>query len=320
MVSTAERVPEVESLGMYYPAASGKKSGPLLVATDRTEASLPALRAAEILDRSVKRGVAVLAVIEPLPVVVPEPSSLMRPLVISPELTAAVREQTARQVEQAGVTSGTWSIEVEQGRPATEIALAAARHSARVIILGQGHHGIVDRLIDGDTTLEVLRESDTPVLLASKDFSSMPKRVVVAVDFSTESMEAARVSLPFLSKDCVIYLAHVRPQVTIFDGSGLWEEEYMNVAALQLETFKQALAVPAAMRVETTILVGNPAEALAAFANKIDAELIVSGTHGVGLMRRIFVGSVASRLLRKSERSLLVVPKPTHQHTERIDR
>ncbi len=309
MISTTTANAEISSLGMYYPAATVKQSGPLLVATDRTDASLPALRATEILNRSVNRGVAVLAVIEPLPVIVPEPSSLLQPLVISPELTAAVRDQATRQVESAGMSAGTWSLEVEQGRPAKEIARSARKHQASVVILGLGHHGIVDRLIDGDTTLELLRESDTPVLLASKDFSSMPKRVVIAVDFSPESMEAARTALSFIGTDCVIHLAHVRPRVTIFDGSGLWEEEYAKAAALQLETFKQTLAAPAAMRVETTILVGNPADALAAFANKIDADLIVSGTRGVGLMRRIFIGSVASGLLRKSERSLLIVPK-----------
>ena len=132
-------------------------------------------------------------------------------------------------------------------------------------------------------------------------------------------MEAARVSLPLVSSDCVVHLAHVRPSVTIFDGSGLWEDEYENVAARQLESFRETLAAPTTMRVETTILVGKPAEALTEYADKIDADLIVSGTHGAGLMRRIFIGSVASGLLRKSERSLLLVPKPTHQQTKRID-
>ena len=316
MISTTRQDAETTSLGMYYPAGAVKNYGPLLVATDRTEASLPALRAAEILDRAVKRGVVLLTVIEPLPLIVPEPSSLFQPLVISPELTAIVRDQTAKQMERAGAPAGSWSIELQDGRPAREIALSARGHFASLVILGLSHHSVVDRLIDGDTTLELLRESDTPVLLASKDFSSMPKRAVIAVDFSPESMEAARASLPLLTSDCTIHLAHVRPSVTIFDGSGLWEDEYERVAAKQLEGFRETLAAPATMRVETTILVGKPAGALTDYANRIDADLIVSGTHGAGLMRRIFIGSVASGLLRKSERSLLVVPKPTHQQKE----
>ncbi len=313
MISTTSNSAETSTLGMYYPAVSVKQLGPLLVATDRTEVSSSALRAAVILNEVVNRGVTVLAVIEPLPMIVPEPTSLLQPLVISPELTDIVRSQTAKQLEVAGAKPGSWTIEVEQGRPAKEIAFAARRHFASLVVLGLSHHSMVDRLIDGDTALELLRESDTPVLLASKDFVATPKLVVIGVDFSPESMEAARASLPFLSPDCAIHLAHVRPSVTIFDGSGLWEEEYEKIAARQLDDFRETFAAPATMRVETTILLGKPATALTEYANKIDADLIVSGTHGLGLMRRIFIGSVASGLLRKSERSLLLVPKPTHQ-------
>lgn len=304
---------QTSSLGMYYPVAPVKVSGPLLVATDRSEVSLSALRAAKALNSAVNRGVAVIAVIEPLPLIVPEPSSLLQPLVISPELVAVVRDQVSRQVTEVGADVAEWPIEVEQGRPAREIAFAAQKHFASIIILGLSRHSLVDRIIDGDTALELLRESDTPILLASENFVSVPKRVLIAVDFSPESIEAARVSLPLLASDCVVHLAHVRPSVTIFDGSGLWEDEYERVAVKQLEGFREALAAPSTMRVEKTILVGRPAAALSDYANKIDADLIVSGTHGVGRMRRIFIGSVAGGLLRKSERSLLVVPKPTNQ-------
>jgi nucleotide-binding universal stress UspA family protein len=313
MISTTSKSAETSTLGMYYPAVSVKKLGPLLAATDRTEVSSSALRAAEILNEVVNRGVIVLAVIEPLPLIVPEPTSLLQPLVISPELTEVVRAQTVKQVAAAGAKPKSWTIEVEQGRPAKEIASAARRHLASLVVLGFSHHSRVDRLIDGDTALELLRESDTPVLLASKDFISIPKLVVIGVDFSPESMEAARASLPLLSPDCVIHLAHVRPAVTIFDGSGLWEEEYEKIAIEQLDDFRNTLAAPSTMHVETTILLGKPASALAEYANKIDADLIVSGTHGLGLMRRIFIGSAASGLLRKCECSLLLVPKPTHQ-------
>jgi nucleotide-binding universal stress UspA family protein len=290
-----------------------RQVGPLLVATDRSDASLPAVRAAGILDSATNRGVAVLAVVEPLPLIVPEPTSLLRPLVISPELTELVRTQTARQIEMTGGKQQSWSIEIEEGRPADEIASSARRHLASLVILGLSHHSLFDRVIDGDTAIEVLRESDTPLLLASKDFTALPKVALVGVDFSPESMEAARASIPLLSANCVIHLAHVRPSVTIFDASGLWEDEYEKVAVSQLDTFKATLAAPSTMRVETTILLGSPATALTEYANRIGADLIVSGTHGIGLMRRIFIGSVASGLLRKSERSLLLVPKPTHQ-------
>ena len=303
---------DTNELGRYYPAALPRSSGPILAATDRTGASFSALRAARILNGSLHGAVTVLTVVEPLPLIVPEPSSLLQPVVITPELLSVVRSQTLTQIQAVdGVLSG-WSIEVEEGRPSREIARAAATLGARLVILGLNHHGIVDRLIDGDTAIELLRESDTPVLLASKGFSSLPRVVVVAVDFSPESMTAARAAIPLLSENSVVHLVHVRPSATIFDGSGLWVEEYERVASRQLEQFRKALDAPAGITIEFKLLVGKPAKTVAEFATSIGADLIVSGTHGAGLMRRIFIGSVASGLLRRTESSLLIVPIPGH--------
>jgi len=310
---------EASALGIYYPAASPTKKGPILAATDRSDASLPALRAALILNRSLDVGVDVVVVVEPLPIIVPEPSGILQPLVITPELKAVVRQQAIEQMEKVGADAGKYSLDIEDGRPASEIARAAREHNASLVIMGLHHHGIVDRLIDGDTALEFLRESDTPVLLASKEFDSLPQRVLMAVDFSPESMEAAREAMRLLHPESVIHLAHVRPPVTIFDGSGLWEEEYERVALDQLGKFKQTLAAPGTMRVETSILIGKPANALTEFARKTGADLIVCSTHGMGLMRRIFIGSVATGLLHKAEQSILVVPASGHGQSTATD-
>jgi Universal stress protein UspA and related nucleotide-binding proteins len=211
-----------------------------------------------------------------------------------------------------------WTIDVEDGRPSREIAEAARQLDSRLIILGLSHHNLVDRLIDGDTALEVLRESDAPVLLASSKLTTLPRAIIVAVDFSPESMYAARTGLSLAAADAVIHLVHVRPPVTIFDGSGLWQEEYERVALRQLEQFEEVLSVPSGIRVEKKIVTGKPANGLAEYANTVGADLVVTGSHGAGLMRRIFLGSVAAGLLRKSERSLLIVPMPAPEKGARI--
>ena len=299
---------EASALGVYYPAPSSLKAGPIVAATDRSETSIPALRAAKILNDSLHAGLHVVVVVEPLPIIIPEPGSLLQPLVISPELKATVRRQANEQMQKVEPDSSKYSLDVEDGKPAREIARIAREHDASVVVMGLHHHSLIDRLIDGDTAIEMLRESDVPVLLASNEFAALPRRAVIAVDFSPESMEAARAGMRLLHPESELHLVHVRPDVTIFDGSGLWEEEYERVAADQLEKFRQALAAPRTMRVETAILIGKPAQALTEFANKIEADLIVSGTHGIGMMRRIFIGSVAAGLLHKTEKSLLVVP------------
>ena len=53
---------------------------------------------------------------------------------------------------------------------------------------------------------------------------------------------------------------------------------------------------------------GNPVVQILDAADRIDADLIVLGTHGKGMIKYAFLGSVAEKVLRKAHRPVLVVP------------
>ncbi|MBW2187683.1 MAG: universal stress protein [Deltaproteobacteria bacterium] len=53
---------------------------------------------------------------------------------------------------------------------------------------------------------------------------------------------------------------------------------------------------------------GNPASVVLDVAERLDADLIVIGSHGKGRVSHAFLGSMAKRLLRKSVRPVLVIP------------
>ncbi len=53
---------------------------------------------------------------------------------------------------------------------------------------------------------------------------------------------------------------------------------------------------------------GNPVAQILATADRLAADLIVLGSHGKGRFKYAFLGSVAEKLLRKSQRPALVVP------------
>lgn len=53
---------------------------------------------------------------------------------------------------------------------------------------------------------------------------------------------------------------------------------------------------------------GQPAEIILQEARRLDVELIVTGSHGHGLLFDALVGSVSAELLRKSAVPVLVVP------------
>ncbi len=263
--------PDTSTTGSRYPQTTRTISGPLLVATDGTKAGEAAFRAASMIAAKSSSSVHVMVVVEPLPVLVPEPSLIIQPLVASPEMLNVVRDRVIAQIRGLAPKGSDWHVDVEYGKPSDEIVNKARARNASVIAIG-------------------------------------PKRGVFAVDFSPQSMDAARVGLRLLGDEATVIIAHVRPMVTVYDGMGMWEEEYESAAAKELEKFAEALNAPGGVRVEKVMLSGSPASALLNFAEKEDADLIVAGTRGAGLMQRLLLGSVATRLMRHSTRSLLIVP------------
>jgi nucleotide-binding universal stress UspA family protein len=310
MATLTSNVPQnTETVGSWYPPEAKAVSGPLLVATDGSSAGEAAFRAAATIATKSSTSVEVLIVVEPLPVLVPDPSVVMQPLVASPAVLEAYREGILGQLREIAPPGLEWRVDVEYGRPSSEIADQARKRKAQLIVIGLVHHGVLDRILDGDTALEVVRHSHTPVLLASSNWKSLPKHAVFAVDFSRQSMQAAREGLRLLGDNATVVLAHVRPMPTVYDGMGMWEIEYEEAAKKELAKFAEALNAGAEVQVQKMFLRGNPAAALLDVAEKIRADLIVAGTQGAGFMQRLLVGSVATRLMRHSARSLLIVPR-----------
>ncbi len=72
-----------------------------------------------------------------------------------------------------------------------------------------------------------------------------------------------------------------------------------------------AILAPTGVRWDTRYVVGTPADALAALADELDAEMIVLGSRepGVRASFREFVnGSIAARLSHRQHRPVVVVP------------
>lgn len=53
---------------------------------------------------------------------------------------------------------------------------------------------------------------------------------------------------------------------------------------------------------------GNPAAEILKAADRLNADLIVLGSHGKGALKYTFLGSVAEKVLKKSHRPVVVVP------------
>jgi nucleotide-binding universal stress UspA family protein len=297
-----------QQAAIHYPPAVPAQSGPILVAVDGTKAGESAFLAASTIALKLDLPVHVARVVEPLPILLPDHDKMLQPLVVSPELLRLTREAVTKQLQDIAPKNLKWTVDVEYGRPSAQIVNKASDCNSRMIVMGLVHHGIVDRFLDGDTALEILRQTQTPVLLASADWKSAPKKVVIATDFSASSMRAAQNALSILDTHATVYLVHVCPSATVFDGSGMWEDEYEDAAFEELLRFEKVLSAPPGMKIEHVTIRGHAAAGILRLAASNHAELIVSGTRGTGLLKRLFVGSVASRLVHHSTCSVLIVP------------
>jgi nucleotide-binding universal stress UspA family protein len=59
---------------------------------------------------------------------------------------------------------------------------------------------------------------------------------------------------------------------------------------------------------ESSEEVGDPAATLVAYCGRVDADVLVVGRRGAGLLERIVIGSVADRVTHQSPCPVLVVP------------
>jgi nucleotide-binding universal stress UspA family protein len=88
------------------------------------------------------------------------------------------------------------------------------------------------------------------------------------------------------------------------------DKEHTEYAGKYLNQVLGQVKFGSGVRVETAVLHGNPAETLADFAGKSEADIIVIATHGRSGVSKWVWGGVADRVLRSSCVPVLMVRAP----------
>jgi len=147
------------------------------------------------------------------------------------------------------------------------------------------------------------------------------KKILIATDGSHSAHEALELGLDLAAEqEAKAVVVHVAPRVDVMPYAGfavVAPTVPHELSEHDREPLQEAVEIAAerGVDVETELLDGNPADEIVAFADTIDADLIVVGSRGHGAIASALLGSVSRGVLHESRRPVLVV-RGTHVAAE----
>jgi nucleotide-binding universal stress UspA family protein len=199
------------------------------------------------------------------------------------------------------------------GDPFAAIAAIAADLDADLVVAGDHRRSLL-RALFLDTTVErLVRVASVPVLIARGPAATPYVHALVGVE-----AEPARAILALLRDFGAAAPAHVS-LLHAFDPVASGKMAYAGVPATTIEAYEaetaaavrrdlEGLARGGPALADIIVVAGEPVTALEEAAERLDADLVVTATHARRGLGRLVLGSVTSRLLRESDRDLLIVP------------
>lgn len=154
------------------------------------------------------------------------------------------------------------------------------------------------------------------------------KNILVAKDLSKESSHVIRYALELGSKfHAQVHILHVMPtvdhavlnMVALTMGAdklaklnaenerSLAEQtraQLQQIIQDEAELIEEEIRHPPRVEVHH----GEPAPLILAAADRVNADMIILGSHSKGRLRYAFIGSVAKKILSKSQRTVVIVP------------
>ena len=293
---------------------------PILVATDASATADSAFVMARLLAHRSGAPVEVVTVLEPSMVDVPLPSSQGAPLDTDIPRIEALREQTRHQLGVlVGEASG-WLVDTCYGPVAPTIRARASESDADLVIMGVSRHGLVARLFGEETTAQVAQRTAIPLLAASAEVDRLPRRVVVAVSPESPAVPESAAVRTLLGDVEAVHFVTVWPHIADLPPMiPLSDPIYVDGVRDACERVKSSVGLSANVYREPVAIAGTPAKAILDYASEVKADLIV-----VWQARRWFLGhwtggGLATRLLRSTTRSVLVLPQPRKRRLHRTD-
>jgi nucleotide-binding universal stress UspA family protein len=208
---------------------------------------------------------------------------------------------------------------VLQGRPGAAILEEIDEEGFELTVVGAGNRSRLGRLLLGSVSTKVLHASPTSVLVVHRiSDRAGPSRVLFGTDGSADANVALTQITDLLDPtSCQIKVLavaeHLMPKVSFpiprlaYATAAPTPEQEKEWIAAALEPAEQGAEKlrAAGFRAEAEAVLGAPAQHLLADADKMQADIIVVGTRGLGAVERAVIGSVSDQIVREAPATIV---------------
>ncbi|WP_057293980.1 universal stress protein [Noviherbaspirillum sp. Root189] len=202
-------------------------------------------------------------------------------------------------------------------KPVTAMLERAKELAADLTVVAAKKRTTMVNFFTCQTNSELIRQSDRPILLVNSQSQAPYSRIIVAIDFSEHSREAALIALAVAPTAYFTFLnaCHVTNE-GIMREAGItnevinkYRDKACEKARTRLNQFIDDLG-PRTELIARAIQYGFPVPVICDRAKRLNADLIVIGKHGTSRLHELLLGSVAQRLIDHTTCDLLVVATP----------
>lgn len=211
--------------------------------------------------------------------------------------------------------------------PEHDVARSIAEHAAELsvdlIALATHGSGGLRGFLFGSIAQQALRQTSVPVLLVRPDSNGLQRsnyrKVLVPLDGTPQARFALPVAIMLATVGAAtLHLVRVVPTVGTMPGSTGTAATFSpsaTAALLDIEGQEagEALSdlrteIPSSLHVTQEVRRGEIVDELLAGVEQSDADLVVMSTHGRAGLEGLWTGSVASRLIGRLSRPVILVP------------
>jgi nucleotide-binding universal stress UspA family protein len=197
---------------------------------------------------------------------------------------------------------------IEVGTVAETILEVSDELESDLIVIGSHKKGLIEKLLLGSVAERVLNKARTSVLVVKGNELSKIDRILCAYDFLPNSQVALEIAVEIAKKtNAEIEVLHADHDEWFAHFSNIYEKVYNKKVSLfkQLEEELRKKNV----KVTAKIIKGKPEKVILNEMKEYDPDLTVLGKRKSFEVKRVFLGTVAIKVIKEAEKPILIVKR-----------